>query len=548
MHSHTGIPPDFRGRRWPRPALRLLTVFLIATFPLQFVHSLAQALAYSGVERVVHLPDPGPSTQPPATSPAWTAESDQAFALFGYAVASAGDVNGDGYDDVIVGAPYYGRGHSNEGAVFVFHGSAAGPGPTAAWTAESDQAFALFGYAVASAGDVNGDGYDDVMVGAPGYDNGRISQGAAFLYQGSASGLETVPSWTAEGSRALALFGNDVASAGDVNGDGYDDVIVGAPGYYDRFDWFEGWSFVYHGSASGLSASANWTAEGNQRGAKFGDAVHTAGDVNGDGYADVIVGAPGYDHGQQNEGRAFVYHGSAAGLSTTIAWTAESERRSAHLGDAVGTAGDVNGDGYDDVVVGAPHYHRVYDRGRSNRGAAFLYHGSPTGPSAAADWMKEGDRARGRFASAVATAGDVNGDGYDDVLIGAPYYDNDGTNEGAAFLYYGTAAGLRETADWATESDQTWALFGNAVNTAGDVNGDANADIVVGAPFYDRGQWDEGRSYLFYGTGNGTTAPVAGFSASPLTGTAPLTVTFSNHSTGATGYLWHFGDDLTAID
>src|SRR6185436_20138077 len=117
-----------------------------------------------------------------------------------------------------------------------------------------------------------------------------------------------------EGDQSSASFGISVATAGDVNGDGYSDVIVGAYGY-DNGQTDEGRAFVYDGSAAGLATSATWTAESDQAGASFGVSVATAGDVNGDGYADVVIGAYGYDNGQSNEGRAFVYHGSAAGLA-----------------------------------------------------------------------------------------------------------------------------------------------------------------------------------------------------------------------------------------
>jgi hypothetical protein len=176
------------------------------------------------------------------------------------------------------------------------------------WTAESDQEDALFGWSVCTAGDVNGDGYSDVIVGVPYYDNDQSDEGRAFVYHGSASGLGATAAWTAESGQEDAYFGCSVSTAGDVNGDGYSDVIVGAYGY-DNDQSYEGRAFVYHGSASGLGATAAWTAESNQVGARFGYSVSTAGDVNGDRYSDVIVGAYGYDNGETNEGRASVYYG-----------------------------------------------------------------------------------------------------------------------------------------------------------------------------------------------------------------------------------------------
>ena len=163
-----------------------------------------------------------------ATSAAWTAESDQATAYFGYSVASAGDVNGDGYGDVVVGAYLYDNGSTNEGRVNVYLGSASGLSTSASWTAESDQAQAYFGRSVASAGDVNGDGYGDVVVGAHAYDNGEGDEGRVYVYLGSSSGLATSASWTAESDQAAAHFGESVASAGDVNGAVTGDREVGA--------------------------------------------------------------------------------------------------------------------------------------------------------------------------------------------------------------------------------------------------------------------------------------------------------------------------------
>src|SRR5206468_1259175 len=207
----------------------------------------------------------------------------------------------------------------------------------------------------ASAGDVNGDGYGDVIVGAMYYHNGLFEEGRAFVYLGSASGLAASPAWTAESDQGLAFFGHSVASAGDVNGDGFSDVIIGAYAY-DNGQSNEGRAFVYLGSACGLDETTAWTAESDEATANLGIAVASAGDVNGDGFSDVIVGANAYDNGQPDEGRGVVYLGSASGLAGSPAWTAESDQAYTYFGNSVATAGDVNGDGFSDVVVGAPYY------------------------------------------------------------------------------------------------------------------------------------------------------------------------------------------------
>jgi uncharacterized repeat protein (TIGR01451 family) len=447
------------------------------------------------------------TVDPLATGPSWTAESDQAGANFGVAVAPAGDVNGDGYADVIVGAYFYDNGQTDEGRAYVYLGSASGPAAMAAWTAESDQASALFGNSVATAGDVNGDGYADVIVGAFLYDNGQANEGRAFVYLGSAAGLAATAAWTAESDQASAYFGWSVATAGDVNGDGYADVIVGAY-FYDNGQADEGRAFVYLGSAAGLAATAAWSAESDQANARFSYSVATAGDVNGDGYADVIVGAYFYDNDQTDEGRAYVYLGSAAGLAATAAWTAESDQANADFGYSVATAGDINGDGYADVIVGALNY----DNGQADEGRAFVYLGSAAGLAATAVWMAESDQAYAWFGYSVAPAGDVNGDGYADVIVGAYQYDNGQTDEGRAFVYFGSAAGLATTAAWTAESDQAGANFGYSVATAGDVNGDGYADVIVGSYFYDNGQTDEGRAYVYLGSAAGPAA-TAGWTA-----------------------------------
>ncbi len=487
------------------------------------------------------------------TTPAWMAESDQASSRFGHSVNCAGDVNGDGYSDVIIGAYQFDNGQTDEGRVFVYHGGPSGLSTTPAWTAESNQASARFGYSVAGAGDVNGDGFSDVIIGSPGYDNPENGEGRAYVYHGSAAGLGAAPAWTTESNQATANAGYSVSSAGDVNGDGYSDVIVGMP-FFNSVFAVDGRVAVHTGSAAGLGATPWWALSSTNASEQFGRSVNCAGDVNGDGYSDVIVGAPYFTNGQTEEGRARVFLGGAN--TATALWATEANQAQAQHGYIVASAGDVNGDGYSDVIVGVP----LYDNGQTNEGrgllflgsaealpptpqrqwpttngatcvtnagdvngdgfsdvilgfpddsglgTAFLVPGSPTGLSGPHVWVLAG-QTNSQYGGAVAPAGDVNGDGYNDVIIGAPLYDAPQADEGRAFVYHGSPTGLSSTAGWIRESDQAGANFGRSVASAGDVNGDGYSDVIIGAPFFDNGQVDEGRAFLYLGgpTGLATT-------------------------------------------
>ncbi len=435
----------------------------------------------------------------PSTASDWAKEGEQANAYFGCSVSTAGDVNGDGYSDVVIGAYGYDNGQNGEGRAYVYHGSSLLPSGSPNWTVESNQADASLGVSVSSAGDVNGDGYSDVIVGASGYDDGQMDEGAAFVYNGSPSGLSGSPSWTAaETDQAFAWFGGSVSTAGDVNGDGYSDVIVGARGY-DNAGANRGVAFVYQGSPGGLSSSSDWTAQSDQAGSEFGISVAGAGDVNGDGYSDVIVGAHLYDKGESDEGAVFVYNGSSSGLDSLTNWTAESNQADSRFGASVAGAGDVNGDGYSDVIVGAYYY----SNGQTNEGRAFVYHGGSSGLSGSPNWTAESNQAGAYFGTSVSTAGDVNGDRYSDVIIGANYYTNGESYEGRAFLYTGNFFGLSIAPEWTAESNQASAFFGSSVSTAGDVNGDGYSDVIVGAYDYDNGQTNEGGAFLYFGNEGG---------------------------------------------
>ena len=198
-----------------------------------------------------------------------------------------------------------------------------------------------------------------------------------YVYHGSDSGLGLVPAWTALGEAEEDGFGSVVGTAGDLNGDGFYDLVVGAPGHGG------GKVYVYYGSATGLGA-AGWTASGQYARDAFGSAVGTAGDVNRDGYDDLVVGAGGYPDGGAY-GRVYLYHGAADGLGTTASWVAGGPSAGQRFGAAVATAGDVNADGYADVVIGAPLGNKVYG-----------YHGGPAGLAPGAAWTRTGN-AGGQF-------------------------------------------------------------------------------------------------------------------------------------------------------
>ena len=292
------------------------------------------------------------------------------------------DVNGDGFGDVLVGVYDYDDGEGNEGRAYLYLGAPSGFATSFAWAEASPQASAEFGISVSSAGDVNGDGYGDVIVGADAYDNGSTDEGSAYVYLGTDSGLSTTATWTAESDQAYSYYGRSVASAGDVDGDGYGDIIVGA---YRDGTANEGRAYVYLGSSAGPSGSASCSREPDNAGAYFGFSVASAGDVNGDGYGDVVVGAYGDEDGHADEGRTYLYLGSSSGLGTNADWTSESDQDSAYFGYSVASAGDVNGDDYGDVAVGA-HY---YDSGEANEGRVYLFLGSASGLSGGASWTAE---------------------------------------------------------------------------------------------------------------------------------------------------------------
>lgn len=476
----------------------------------------------------IHVEDSGAQypllVDPLATSPSWSVESNVTFGNFGHSVAGAGDVNGDGFSDVMISGTKYDQEY-DEGKVSVFYGTASGLPSSASWSVESNQANSGFGLSIgrsiASAGDVNGDGYSDVIIGAYAFDNGQSEEGKAFVYFGSATGLSVVADWTAEGGQNTAYFGFSVAGAGDVNNDGYDDILVGATGL--------GKVFLYLGSASGPSATPDWSSGTISGCLQIGFSVAALGDVNGDGYSDIILGSPYCSNVETNEGRALVYYGSASGPGANPDWTYESNQANAHFGISVAGAGDVNNDGRSDAIIGA----NIYDNGQNNEGRAYVFHGGDSGLSSGPSWTAESDQDTPNgepgalFGYSVAGAGDVDGDGFDDVLVGAYGYDRSVNTKdtGRVYLFNGSSNGLEFTPSWIAEPGTVASDYcGRSVAGAGDINNDGYADAIFGCHGYDNAQLDEGKAFVHNGEAFPTATPTNTPTSTP-TNTPTPTVT-----------------------
>ena len=490
---------------------------------------------------------------PLASAADWYAETDQADNL-GFSVSSAGDVNGDGFDDVVIGANWYDNGNvNNAGAAFVYLGSAGGLSSNFVWAGMGSSSNDEFGYAVSEAGDVNGDGYADIIIGTFGADS-------AYIYYGNGDGIDDGTDQTLteqDGSK----FGTTVSFAGDVNQDGFADVIVGAPSYLSGQGSVRGRAFVYYGSDSGVGSTADWIAEAGNDNTFFGISVSNAGDVNGDQVDDIIIGDSYGNNNLEDVGTVYIYLGAVSeGLQNgPIAsefdadWTADDPDFDdlSEFGFAVSTAGDVNADNIDDIIVGAPKAVVGNDRA----GSAYVYLGPLDSQNTSGlRFDFDGSQLDILYGYSVSTAGDIDGDGDSEIIIGAPNYDTasarpSGPNGSGGGAKAGTAeifAGEPDASEGLSfltfiDGDLADGLLGASVDTAGDVNGDGYKDVIVGAPTY-VGSNGSSRAFVFHGTGAITSLTAANDGPTELGDSTLLTAVHASPNSGFNSYSWDFGD------
>ncbi len=396
------------------------------------------------------------------------------------ASVSSGDFNNDGIDDLAVGSP---SDNSNTGTVYIYYGTSSGFPSDPDTTITGEATGNSFGNAISGTGDANNDGYNDLIVGAW---RNNASAGKAYLYLGSSSGIQASPSQSVVGEGNGNRLGYSVSFAGDANNDGYDDIIVGAYAYGTNL----GRVYVYMGNSSGMATTPNRTLSGEAINNAFGYAINSAGDTNNDGYDDIVIGAYQYS---SSTGRTYIYNGSGSGISASPSQTLTGQTVSSEFGGAVAGVGDTNNDGYDDIVVGAQ-----FDN--SSDGLAYVFLGSASGIESSPNSTLSSGNSDNYFGSSVSGAGDINNDGYDDILVGQENYFDVQSYTGRAFLYYGGDSGVSNTIAITYASPNTGAEFAGYRTplTHGDFQGLGVQGLAIGAPGYPNQDY-EGTVYIYYG-------------------------------------------------
>jgi len=437
----------------------------------------------------------------------------------GFSVSTAGDINGDGISDIIVGAPTANpKGRKEAGTCYVVYGKKGGYSePLELSNLEPHEGFVIqgakagdwLGNSVNSAGDFNGDGINDIILGAYSANrNNMLSPGVSYIIYGQhyyptsidLAILQSSQGFAIQGAQGYEIAGNSVDTAGDFNGDGIDDVIIGAPGATPQGRASAGVSYVIYGKKGGypetinlsnLSPSVGIPIQGASAYQTCGQSVSSA-DVNGDGISDVIVGCPA---DRNMPGSSYVIYGKKGGYTGTIdlkylskddGFLIEGAEQNDQCGTSVSGTKDVNGDKIDDMIIGAPNANL------NTPGIAYVIYGKAggyTNPIYLASLNATlGFTIQGNVGGAVSTAGDINNDGFNDIIASGS--DND-------YLVYGKKGGYSNPIKVAHLNDTLgFTIFnGSASNSAGDVNGDQINDIIVG-----ENTGGSGAAYVIYGS------------------------------------------------
>jgi hypothetical protein len=470
------------------------------------------------------------------------------FDRSGRSVASAGDVNGDGYDDMIIGAYRADPNGDRSGAAYVVFGSISGftaefnlstLDGTNGFQINGETAGDYAGFSVASVGDINGDGFDDLIIGAPKADPNGSYSGASYVVFGAASGflaslelseLDGNDGFKINGGAESDWSGACVASAGDINCDGFDDLVIGV--YSDSYN---GSAYVVFGTNSGFEESLDLSSldgtngfqfDGESRQSSPGSSVASVGDINGDGFDDLIIGDTYKDRYNATAGVAYVVFGTEDGFAAVLDYSELDGTNGFRLTDQLNneesindtsfcaaSAGDLNGDGIGDLIIGS--YGSVPNGELS--GSTYIVFGTANGFAANLNlsdldgtngFQISGEAKDDRAGRSVSSAGDVNGDGYYDLIIGAYLADPNGSNSGAAYVVFGAASGFTASLDlsdldgangFKINGGATDDWTGFSVSAAGDVNGDGFDDLIVGAGGADANGLSSGASYIIFG-------------------------------------------------